>query len=1033
MGAPWTPGRRPSLTGRLARLGFTDATRAERLLAESEAWQAGDVGDTLIDALGGTADPDLALAGLLRLLDRLPDPTQLLNALDDDGDLQERLLTMLGVSSALGDHLARHPQDWTVLEGEPAVLRPSADEVRSELLRAVEADPGADTPLAALTGTPALDALRTTYRRRLLHLAARDLTGVAGVGDVAAELADLAAAALETGLAIARAETPEHAACKLAIIGMGKCGGRELNYVSDVDVIFVAEIVSGPEDAALRTAARLASGVMRACSATTSEGALWQVDAALRPEGKSGPLVRTLASHRAYYERWAKTWEFQALLKARPLAGDAALGQAYMDAVTPMVWKAAASEGFVEDVQAMRRRVESHLNASSEAADRQLKLGPGGLRDVEFAVQLLQLVHGRADESIRSSTTLSALAALSEGGYVGRDDAAALASAYRFLRRVEHLVQLYRLLRTHLVPDTDEDLRRLGRALGLRTDPVGEFTALWRRHARGVRRIHEKLFYRPLLRAVARLPEEEARLTPEAARTRLTALGFNDPVGALRHIEALTNGVSRRAAIQRTLLPVMLGWFADAPDPDAGLLGFRQVSDALGTTPWYLRLLRDEVTVAERMARLLATSRYVTDLLLRAPEAVAILGSDAELTPRPHAALLAEATAAVTRRADEDVRLADPLRTAGGSRTALAETGRSAGESAEDAVAAVRGLRRRELFRVGVADLLGLLDPIAVGEALTDLSAVTIEAALQAATNKIEMERRSPIVTRIAIVAMGRFGGHELGYGSDADVMFVHDPLPGADEREAHSDAHAVAEELRRLLALPAPDPPLVIDPNLRPEGRQGPLVRTLASYAAYYRRWSAPWESQALLRADPMIGDRGLTARFHELIDPIRWPEDGIDEKALLEIRRLKARMESERLPRGVDPRVHLKLGPGGLSDVEWVAQLLQLQYAREVEGLRTTRTIPALEAAVEADLLSPADANALIEAWKLASRIRGAIMLVRGRASDLLPTDIHKERSAVTRVLGYSSTGEMLEDWRRRARRARAVTEHVFFGINP
>ncbi|HEX2315716.1 MAG TPA: bifunctional [glutamine synthetase] adenylyltransferase/[glutamine synthetase]-adenylyl-L-tyrosine phosphorylase, partial [Thermomonospora sp.] len=746
------------------------------------------------------------------------------------------------------------------------------------------------------------------------------------------------------------------------------------------------------------------------CSASTPEGSLWEVDAALRPEGKAGPLVRTLASHRAYYERWAKTWEFQALLKARPVAGDAELGQAYVDMIGPLVWKAAAGEDFVEDVQAMRQRVEAHLHRRTDESERELKLGPGGLRDIEFAVQLLQLVHGRADETLRSPNTLEALASLSQGGYVGRDDAAGLASAYRFLRRVEHLIQLYRLRRTHTVPDDEQDLRRLGRALGLRTDPVGEFTALWRRHARGVRTIHEKLFYRPLLRAVARLPEEEARLTPEAARTRLTALGFNDPAGALRHIEALTSGVSRRAAIQRTLLPVMLGWFAAAPDPDAGLLGFRQVSDALGTTPWYLRLLRDDVTVAERMARVLASSRYATDLLLRAPEAVALLGGDDGLARRPFDALLAEALAAVRRREDDD---------------------KAAHESAEDAVAAVRGLRRRELFRTAVADLLGLTDVASVGEALTDIATVTIEAALQAAVNKIEMERRGPLPTRIAVVAMGRFGGHELGYGSDADVMFVHDPLPGADERDAQNAAHSVAEEMRRLLARPAPDPPLVIDPNLRPEGKAGPLVRTLASYAAYYARWSAPWESQALLRADPLIGDPELGHRFRALIDPVRWPRDGIDDKALREIRRLKARMESERLPRGVERRLHTKLGPGGLSDVEWVAQLLQLQHAHEVAGLRTTRTLAALDAAVRAGLLDEADGEVLSSAWRLATRIRGTMMLVRGRASDLLPTDHHRTRSAVTMVLGYPGTGDLLEDYRRHARRARAVVERVFYGV--
>ncbi|WUV02819.1 bifunctional [glutamine synthetase] adenylyltransferase/[glutamine synthetase]-adenylyl-L-tyrosine phosphorylase [Actinoallomurus sp. NBC_01490] len=985
--------RLESLAGRLARLGVTDATGAERRLRGHEL-------DGLVEALGTAADPDLALTGLLRLLEAA-DIRAELNA---DTEARDRLLAVLGVSAALADHLVRHPGHWRVLAGPDAVLRPTADELRRTLLDAVGADAADPAPLA--TADNPMVALRVAYRRALLHLAGRDLTHVLDIEEVAAELADLASAALEAGLAIARAELGEQAGlCRLAVIGMGKCGGRELNYVSDVDVVFVAEAAPGQdEDAALRAATRLASGMMRACSASTPEGALWEVDAALRPEGKAGPLVRTMASHRAYYERWAKTWEFQALLKARPVAGDRELGEEYVRTLAPLVWSAAGRDNFVEDVQAMRRRVEEHI--APEQAGRQLKLGPGGLRDVEFAVQLLQLVHGRADEELRGPNTLIALKKLSWGGYVGRGDAAALGTAYRFLRRVEHLIQLHRLRRNHLVPEDEQSLRRLGRALGFRVDPVGEFTAEWRRHAREVRRLHEKLFYRPLLQAVARLPGDEARLTREAARARLEALGYNDPAGALRHLEALTAGVSRRAAIQRTLLPVMLDWFADCPDPDAGLLGFRQVSDALGTTPWYLRLLRDDVAVAERMARVLASSRYATDLLLRAPEAVAMLRAETELAPRPADALHGEAQSAVGRY------LSSPH------------------DRSADAVAAVRGLRRRELFRTAVADLLGNLDERATAEALTTITTVTLDAALRVAIERISVERRGPLPTRFAIVAMGRYGGYELGYGSDADVMFVHDPLPGADEREASSVAHAVAEELRRLLALPAPDPPLVIDPGLRPEGRQGPLVRTLDSYASYYRRWSAPWESQALLRAVPMIGDEGLRERFQALIDPVRWPANGVDETALREIRRLKARMEAERLPRGVDPRRHTKLGPGGLSDVEWVAQLLQLQHAHEVPGLRTTRTLAALDAAVEAGLLASDDAAILTDAWRMATRIRNAIMLVRGRASDLLPSEHHRERSAVTSVLGYPASGALLDDYRRRARLARKVVERVFYG---
>ena len=251
---------------------------------------------------------------------------------------------------------------------------------------------------------------------------------------------------------------------------MGKTGGGELNYVSDVDVIFVAEPADGvDEDTALRVGTALATATMRACSAPTAEGSLWPVDAALRPEGKQGPLVRTISSHKAYYERWAKTWEFQALLKAWVSAGDKEIGLRYKAEISPLVWEAAGRDNFVEDVQAMRRRVEQHVPANEAA--RQLKLGPGGLRDVEFSVQLLQLVHGRTDPSLRSATTLEALSALARGGYVGRDDAAILDRAYRHLRCLEHRIQLHRLRRTHLMPVAESDLRRLGRAMGHRTHP----------------------------------------------------------------------------------------------------------------------------------------------------------------------------------------------------------------------------------------------------------------------------------------------------------------------------------------------------------------------------------------------------------------------------------------------------------------------------------------------------------------------------------------------------------------------------------
>ncbi|MCL6538379.1 MAG: bifunctional [glutamine synthetase] adenylyltransferase/[glutamine synthetase]-adenylyl-L-tyrosine phosphorylase [Acidothermus sp.] len=971
-------------TGLLARLGFAEPTRAAELLDAVDAAGLAPSPELLTD-LGQAADPDLALRALHRLLqtgDTLP---TLATVLQTDPSARRRLALVLGASSALGDHLAAHPMSWTAL-CTPSDRAPTWLARRLALLDAI-AKPDGDRE----------SALVSAYRDALLDIAARDLAGEADVVQVGAELADLAAATLEAALALARAEVgPQADRCKLAVIGMGKCGGRELNYVSDIDVVFVAEPVGETgDDEALRVATRLAGALIRLCAP------IWQVDAALRPEGKSGPLVRTLASHLAYYQRWAKTWEFQALLKARPVAGDLELGRAYVAAVTPLVWQAADREHFVEDVQAMRRRVEE--NIPEKLAGREIKLGRGGLRDVEFAVQLLQLVHGRTDESLRSPHTLTALRALAAGGYVGRADARDLDEAYRFLRTLEHRLQLFRLRRTHSLPTDDTELRRLGRALGFRRDPVGELQAAYAKCTHLVRRLHEKLFYRPLLSAVARLGEDDARLAPQAAVRRLAALGYADPQAALRHIEALTAGVSRRAAIQRTLLPVLLGWFADAPDPDAGLLAFRRLSDALGDTPWYLRFLRDEGAAAQHLARILATSRYAVDLLARAPESVAMLADSPgegpyQLRPRRGEELRAELLAAVRRHDDPTV-----------------------------AVDVARGLRRRELFRIACADILGLLDVTAVGEALTDITEAILDAVLDVVSRAMPQQAR---LVRLAVIGMGRLGGREQGYGSDADVLFVHEPLPGTDDAPAAAAAHEIANELRRLLARPAPEPPVEVDADLRPEGRQGPLTRSLESFLTYYERWSEIWEAQALLKARVVAGDRELGERFISAIDPIRFPAGGIDAAAAREIRRIKARVEKERLPRGTDPALHTKLGRGGLADIEWTAQFLQLQHAHRIPTLRTTSTLGALHAAAQAQVIDPADASTLADAWQLVTKVRNALVLVRGRPTDTIPT-VLRDLVGVARLVGYAASqpGDFLDLYRRVTRRARAVVERVFY----
>ena len=458
--------------------------------------------------------------------------------------------------------------------------------------------------------------------------------------------------------------------------------------------------------------------------------------------------------------------------------------------------------------------------------------------------------------------------------------------------------------------------------------------------------------------------------------------------------------MSRRAAIQRTLLPVLLGWFADAPDPDSGLLGFRRLSDALGATHWYLGLLRDESLAAQRMATILASSRFVSDLLLRAPETVSLLADDDELAPRSLAALIVEVEAVVARHEDPAL-----------------------------AVAAVRALRRRELFRISASQVIGLIDDATARSALTTVARATVEGALKVAMR----QEAGDLPLAMSIIAMGRFGGAELGLGSDVDVMFVYEARDGLADETANRAAFAVANEVRALLTAPSADPPLEVDADLRPEGRNGPLVRSLESYRAYYERWSSPWEAQALLRAEPVAGDADLGAAFTALIDPVRYPAAGVGDIEVREIRRLKARMEAERLPRGADARLHLKLGRGGLSDVEWVVQLMQLQHGAAVPSIRTTRTLQALTAATEAGLIDGADAQTLTDSWSFAARIRDAVMLATGRASDMLPADA-KTLTGTAFVLGYplATSSQLIEDYLRVTRRARGVFDRLFYDVS-
>lgn len=957
----------------LARLGFADLAIARDRLQE--------FGPELVDHFSACANPDQALRFLEQLKERAPGAVAAVLA---EASAAARLIRLLGASAGFGDFFRRRPEEITQLTAMSVL--PSLGELKAQLRE----------------GASDTAALRVRYRRILARIAAFDLRQddqLHGVEMIAGGLADLASATLDVALELARASAPfppeEVAATRLCVIGMGKAGARELNYVSDVDVIYVVEAEPTiSADRAVQVGTWLAVKLGTIVQSPDIEPPLWELDATLRPEGNDGALVRTLESHLAYYGRWASHWEFQALLKARPIAGELDVGGRFIEAISPLVFSSAGRENFVESVQRMRERVTEHI--PPDEADVQLKLGRGGLRDIEFTVQLLQLVHGQTDSNVRQLGTLPALHALAEHGYIGRDEAARFSDDYRFLRLLEHRLQLSRLQRTHLMPRDEDAVRMLARASGL-APTASALLDTWRSVKTEVRTLHERLFYRPLLTAVAALPEEGFALTSEQAASRLAAIGFRDPEGALRHIGVLTSGLSRRATIQRNLLPVILQWLSEGADPDRGLLVFRRLSDALGESHWFLRMLRDSSGAGHRLARLLSGSKLVGDFFERIPEAVAWLEKEADLVPRDLDTLKDEGRAIARRHA------ANP----------------------DAAALAVRTARRREILRVAIANILGLLDVEQTGHALSDITAFTIGAALLIARSR--KDAGEPKGMEFAVIAMGRFGGRELGFGSDADVMYVY-RAPEGKGQEAQKAAEKVIAELGRLTE--DLQFPLDLDVGLRPEGKSGAIARSLESYRAYYERWSLTWEAQALLRARAIAGDESLCLDFEALADKVRFPA-AISPKDVREVRRIKARIESERLPQAAEPSRHLKLGRGSLSDVEWLAQLIQLEHGAGVESLRTTSTLGALDAAQDAGLLPASDVRTLREAWLLASRTRSALTLWTAKTSDVLPSD-RAQLDGVARLMGYPprSASKLEDDYLRATRRARHVFETRFYG---
>ena len=1005
----------------------------------------------IADALASALAPDTALDNLVGIIESLPAYDDGLHSILEDDTAARKLIAVLGSSDKLGKLMRTRPDLIRAAALDPCHscdynhaqrVAKLLDAVQAVSLELGDAQSEGQTHLAYESSLPlaeATDRLRAAYRRQLAAIIAVDAT--AEHPDdiqprISKALSDLADAALEAALAIARHETPDSARCRFSIIGMGKLGAQELNYVSDVDLIYVVEPTDSDTSATMltRIGTRLGTMLQRVCQSVimgSTEPPLWQIDGGLRPEGKDGPLVRRLESHRTYYEQWAQNWEFQALLKARPAAGDSELAQAYLDMTRPFVWSASKHDNFVQDCQQMRQRVERLI--PDNLKDREIKLGRGGLRDVEFTVQMLQLVHGRSDMTLRKRGTLDALKALADGGYVSRKQSVKLAEDYRFERVLEHRQQMWELKRTHLFPDLgagsigglerkrdidldalnhNMELRRLARVFGLHPEELVERYDETRRE---VRRLHLDIYYRPMLPISARMDDDQITLSDQATRERFESIGFADPDAAMRHVKALTDGLSRAARINRILLPAVLQWLGEGQNPDMGLLNWRRLEEHFGEDSDYLGFLRDSQSAAQRLCHILSNSRFLGDALNRSVESVTWLGDDDELRPRTRASLDVQCDGIITRNQS----------------------------SLKDAATLLRAMRRHEIERIGLGWMSGVIDDDATLTGMTDVYDAIIDAALRwALEHRRAMMGLDGYPADIAVIGMGRYGGREINFSSDADAILIYrangagtDGQETPDEALAGSYARKVTDDVRALLQGPSTlEPRIDLDLDLRPEGKNGPLIRSYASCEEYYGSWASTWERQALIRARFAAGDSVLAHDFlTNIADPMRYPTSPLTDQQIGEIRKLKARMEAERLPRGVRRDRHLKLGKGGLSDVEWTVQLLQLEHAGTCPQLRTGSTMGALDGLEAEGIVGRKDADTLRRAWRICTAARNGNYLWSGRATraDILPDDLDS-LGGMAVYLGYGANrGQRFEnDILALMRQCREVVERLFYG---
>ena len=1051
----------------LASLGISDMERTARSLQSLALHPSFPREDSnflsqFLESLGETFEPERALANLERILESRENPDALLSALHRSANRRSIVLTLAGGSQFLADTVHRHPAylDWLL---RPATLRDERPKAKllSELWRWARAS--RNEP-----GGPA-DALRRFRQREYLRIGIRDLLRMASMRETVLDLSRLADATLETALRIAQIELHERygkprwrnpagrrIACEYAVIGMGKLGGQELNFSSDIDLLFIYSSDEG-ETAGVRDpytgrrsgiitnhefSVRLTQRLIQLMTETTGEGHVFRIDTRLRPEGAQGALAYSLRSCEVYYESWGETWERQALIKARLCAGSADLGRDFQEMIRPFIYRRTLDISALDEIAHIKDRINTQLAAGGRGG-LNIKLGEGGIREIEFIIQSYQLIYGGKEPILQTPNSLQALLAIKDLGFLPIADCAALAEAYVFLRDVEHRVQVTHGLQTHDLPADPHGLTVLARKMGFRASEgeseKGAFEAALKDHQEIVVRIFESLFRRGDAPPPAeRGKEDPAPERPESAITLedslspsdLAPYNFADPAASSTLLRLLRNGepfqhISARAKrLFDELLPRLLYITLDLPDPDRAVANLYRFAEKGGGREAVFSLLGESERVFEALLKVFGSSDYLSEIAIRRPDILDAIFREGWLArPKTGDALLAEIQAAARKGTSMETRF-----------TSLSEA------------------KRGEELLIGMRSLLGEDDILATLSELTRLADAVLGAGLTIAEEEIDALYGAPSggaeAAGFAVIGLGKLGSGEMNFGSDLDLIFTCGTPDGETSGRSgarppefgaipnHEYYFKLGAALRDGLSAPgAGERAYEMDLRLRPEGREGSLVAPLDQIGRYLDARAESWERQALCRARPIAGSPEVGEAFMSLAARFVY-ESPLPDDFAAGIARMRGRMERE-LAREAEGNIDIKLGRGSITDIDFIVQFLQITVGRENPTLRHPGTFGAIQAFREAGLLPVGEAEDLSAAYRFLRLLESRLRIARAQPIHTLPQS-PEEMEILARRTGFedddegSSRAKLLATYENHTRRVRAVFENLIGGVD-